>query len=54
MKYCEESVIVMGYRLSDLVSISGRGVEAFLLIFMWKMVLGLNQPPIQWVPGAFS
>jgi hypothetical protein len=48
--------IALAYGLDDLGSrvrfLAGLGI--FLFTTASRMALGLTQPPIQWVPGAFS
>ena len=46
---------MLDYGLDSQSSTPGvRGVEIFLHSFVSRLVLGSTQPPMKWVPGAFS
>jgi hypothetical protein len=50
----QRSGIALGYGLDDRGFESRLGLGNFLLTTESRPALGLNQPPIQWVPGDLS
>jgi hypothetical protein len=46
--------ISLGYGLDDTGFESWEGLGIFLFIMMSTPTLGSTQPPIQWIPAAFS
>jgi hypothetical protein len=47
------SDIALGYGLYDRKFESRQRLEIFLFTTVSRPVVGLTQPPIQWVPGVF-